>query len=308
MDRGRIQRLERGLDLAGRAIARGRVLGETAADDHLEAGRHAPAQGVRVLVHDRAGKLRHRGAIEGQPSRGHLVEEHAQRPDVAPAIRAPAHQDFRWKVVGGSQDHPGGGEARVSPVLLARVAEALGQPEVEHHRPPFGRDHDVGALQIPMDHAPLVREGQRPRDLRPVPAHQRERKPPARDHLTKGFPFHELHREKQVPAVFAHVVHMGDVGMAEGGRGARLLEEPGFGVFVRHLVGGKNFQRQVAVETRVVGAIHPPHAAGAEEAQDSVVREGLVEKVVHEVEPRGAGCRDSNPRTGHRPSGVILAR
>src|SRR5207249_11235708 len=91
----------------------------------------------------------------------------------------------------------------------------------------------------------------------------------------------ELHREEHVPTILPNIVDLSDVGMVERGRGARLSDEPGAGVLVRHQIAGENLQGQIAVEARVVGSIDYRHSAGAWQAREAVVRYGLFEKFVH---------------------------
>ena len=132
-----------------------------------------------------------------------------------------------------------------------------------------------------MDDAALVRVGKSARDLRPVLADRRQGKPASRDGVPERLSLDELHGEEHVPAVFAHVVDVSDVRVAERGGGPCLADQPGARVLVLHQIAGEDLQGEVPVQTCVVGPVHLAHPARAEQADDAVMRNRLFEKLVH---------------------------
>ena len=75
----------------------------------------------------------------------------------------------------------------------------------------------------------------------------------------------EAHRDVQLPVDLAGVVDRDDVRMLERGGQARLAEEALAERDVVGQVGCEQLQRDVAVEREVVGAVHDPHPAAAEQ-------------------------------------------
>jgi hypothetical protein len=70
------------------------------------------------------------------------------------------------------------------------------------------------------------------------------------------------------------VVNRHDVGVIQRRGGASLLQEAALPALVGHRLGGEHLERNGTLKQRVVRAIDHPHAAGAELANDLVVRQG----------------------------------
>ena len=126
-------------------------------------------------------------ASERQRPRCHLVKNDSQRPDVRSRIGRLADEDFRRHVTRCAHH-----DARLSHArrkrraptrsfsLQRRLGVALqvsGQSEVQHLDGALRRDHDIGALQIAMHDAVLMRMADRTRDLRAIPDHRLNREP-----------------------------------------------------------------------------------------------------------------------------------
>jgi hypothetical protein len=65
----------------------------------------------------------------------------------------------------------------------------------------------------------------------------------------------------------------GDVGMVDGGRGLRFLDEAAPAGLVGHELGRQDLHRDLAVEPGIEGAIDDPHTAPADLFLDSVMGE-----------------------------------
>jgi len=142
-----------------------------------------------------------------------------------------------------------------------------GQTEVQNLRA-ARRQHDVGGLQIPVDDPPAVRRGERVRQGDAGIHERRHVERPAREPFVECLSFQQLHDEIR-HWLGAHVVDGADAGMVERGNGLGLaleaLERVG-----RARIGGQHLDGHDAVQPRVARAIHLPHAARAEGAEDLV--------------------------------------
>ena len=86
----------------------------------------------------------------------------------------------------------------------------------------------------------------------------------------QGFALDELHHEIQLPVDLENFVNGADIGMVEGGPRPGLLQEM---ILVQPLDDrtlGKHFQRNVAIEDFVAGAIDHTHPAFADFRDDAV--------------------------------------
>ena len=94
------------------------------------------------------------------------------------------------------------------------------------------------------------------------------------------------------PVGFADLVDDGDIGMLEGGRGARLLQQPRAAVGVVQQILGQDLERHFACQIDVEGAIDDAHAAAADFVEDLVVRERRPVNDTGAASIRGAGALD----------------
>ena len=162
------------------------------------------------------------------------------------------------------------------------AANIFGQPEIEHLDPAFVRDHDIGGLQVAMHDAFLVsggeRIGQRAGDfddlLRLGAA--------CGNQAIERLAFDQLHGDEVDVVGFLDRIDGHDVGVIERGDGASLALEAGEAVGIASHRGGQNFERDIAAELGVGGAIHFSHAARAERCLDFIKTELCAGNKCHE--------------------------
>ena len=214
---------------ASRPIAsrRLRILLEAAAQQSANRRRASPpaARPVRLaLEHERqrvGDVLAPKRALAGQ----HLVEDDAERPDVAAlvdgAARAPARDSCRPRCRGSRRACVIAGVVIVGDVRHARrttaaVLHRLGQTEVEHLHRAVGPHFDVRGLQVAVDDALLVRGFERFGDLSRDRQRVVERDRPARDALRRGpRPRPAPSRAHATPPAVFEAVDVRDVGVIE---------------------------------------------------------------------------------------------
>ena len=156
----------------------------------------------------------------------------------------------------------------------------LRQSEVEDLDLALGRHDDVGGLDVAVDDAGRMRGGQRARHLLGIAERLEQRETLRGDELVQRLARHVLHHEEVDPRLVHDVVQRDDIGMVEGGGGARLLQEASLAVRIGDLVVREDFDRDSAVQPRVARTIHLAHPARAKEglnlirSQDSSRGEG----------------------------------
>ncbi len=234
----------------------------------------------RPFVAVLARQLREPLALEGAPPRDELVDQEAERVDVA-AGGDLAPLELLGRHVGG---RPG---AHV--VARERLREA-GQAEVGEADLALAVEHHVRGLQVAVEHALLVRRGEPRRHLpRDVQGLVLREPPDAAEERREVLPVHELHRQEVLTLGLADVPHAADGRVRDLPRHAHLaveaLEAPGVALErARQELEGHGM-----LELQVVGAVDLAHPAAAEEADDAVA---LAED--------GAG-REALPGTGAGP-------
>ncbi len=148
---------------------------------------------------------------------------------------------------------------------------ASSQPEVGQPHAPPAVDHDVGRLEIAVEHPLVVGRGQSraqlPRHLSRLVRRQATDAPQQRG---KVFPVHVLHRQEHVAIGFADVVHTTHVGMADLSCDADLGAEPRQPIGVGGDKVGQELQRDGLAKGEILGAIDLAHAAASEQADDLV--------------------------------------
>ncbi len=250
-----------------RLVSRLGVLLHAPLDDGLEKRGHVVPErrdALRCLVDDR---VEHSVLIVGGERtlpRDHLVERHAERPDVGPVIDPPAARLLRR--------HVGHRADRRALSRSARLTGERRQAEVEDLGPAVLCDEDVGGLDVAVDDAPAVRLGEAPCDPEP------ELRDVGELERTPLHPFLEClalvagHGDEE-PAVvrLVDVVDGADVRVIERRRGARLLDEALLGVLVPRQLGGEELEGDGPLEAGVLGAVHDTHAALTELLANHVV-------------------------------------
>ena len=255
-----------------RGLARGGRAAERAHHRRVEVrGNAGPAAGRRgVRVQHGVEHLLAVLAAEREPSRQHLVEHDAERPDVGPVVDARAARLLGRHVGRRPERRPGVGQAHVLD---------LGEAEVEHLEPPVRRDHQVRGLHVAVHDAELVgaREtlGRLQRELERLADRDRAvAGEPRRDRLALV----ERHHDVELAVLrLLDRVDRGDRRVVERGGGARLGDEALLGLGARHEVRREELQGDRAPELLVAGAVDDAHAAAAEARLDLVMADGLAD-------------------------------
>ena len=195
----------------------------------------------------------------------HLIRERTERINVgAPVDRTIARGLLGRHVLGRPQREPS-----LRHPLPARVAYRKRDPEVGDHRLP--RLHqDVLGLEIPMDHAVLVRIRQRAGDRRCNPhgvGHGELLL--AIEPRAQRLPLHERHHIKELPAGLAAVEQRQQVRVLQVRRDLDLGQEPldtkhGAEFRLEHL------ERNATVVTEVAREVDGRHAALADLTVDGI--------------------------------------
>ncbi len=265
------------------------VLFETVPQDPLEPRRNVLVRDRkirRVLPEDRGHGVRSGIAVERALPRKQLVEDRAEREDVAAGVRRPpAHllgghvthgpeHDTRFRACGrGKVRVPGGG-------ALLHVRQ-LRETEVEDLDPAFVRDENVLGLQVPVHDSLVVRCGEAVRNLDRVVDRPARREPASRQSRPERLALQELRDDVRSALVIADVVHRRDVGVVQDSGRARLLLEPAEPVRVVREGRGQHLDGHVAPEPRILRAIDLSHPARAERRNDFVGAEARTGRERH---------------------------
>jgi hypothetical protein len=211
----------------------------------------------------------HRVAGERQPAGQQLVEDHAQAVHVAGrAHRLHLAGDLLGRHVGRRpQDGPFLRHPRVP------AARAPGQAEVHDDRLAAPVDHDVGRLEVAVDHAPLVRLLQRQGQL----AHQEgtlsRRRRLGADELPQRLALEEGHGQVGDAVDLAGVVERADVGVLDQRRRLGLAVEAGQDLRPLVRIELRDLEGDRPVELGVVRQVNGAHTALAEEFEEPVAAE-----------------------------------
>ncbi len=282
---------EVGLQLRGGLVAEAAVLLERLLEDRPERRGHR-----RVRFRERPGIAVQDGVeddglgvpLEGPVAGGHLVEHRAEREEVRARVgRQPARLLGRH-VVDRAEDGPGRRQIRRSRGRRGRSRLAdrrawaleLRQAEIEELHLAARRHHHVHRLQVAVDDAFRVRRLERVGHLDPeieeLPDFHRLPREPRRER----FAFDELHHDERLPVVLLDGVHGTDAGMVQGRGRSRLALEPLQCRRVLRELRREELHRDAPPEPRVFRLEHHAHAAGAELAQDPVVRNHCSEQLL----------------------------
>ena len=270
----------------GVGIAVVRVLAQAAEDDAVELGGEvAPDHGHRpgLLVGDGVHGVERRLALEGELGRDHLVEDDAQREDVAAPVELLAAGLFGAHVAERAHDRAGDGldaaagqgpgEIDGQGGLVGDGLDELGQAEVEELGVAVPGDHDVVGLDVAVEDAGVVGLGQALGDLDGDLDRAHEVELAVGDDPADGPAVDILHGDEQVAVDLVDVVDLGDGRMRDGRGRAGLEEEPAPAFGVGHQAGADHLEGDQAVETGVPGPVDDAHAALAELGLDPVMLE-----------------------------------
>ena len=217
-------------------------------------------------------------ARERARSRGELVQDDAEREDVGTLVDGFAFGLLRRHVMGrAKQDSHLRGDGRERPRLTGRTDE-LGQAEVEHLHVAVRPHHHVFRLDVAMDDCSRMRRHQRAGDLRRDRHGLTNRQSPAREPLSQRFALDEFGDDERAAVEIAEIVNHHDVRMIERGHGTGLEVKPAQAISVD--AARQQFERNVALEVRIVRLVDLPHATGAQPRDDAIVGERPPDQLV----------------------------
>jgi hypothetical protein len=218
------------------------------------------------------------GAVERRLTSHHLVRDHAKRPEIRPCIHRLAGRLLGRHVRGGAHRTAGSGELRC---CLAGFHPR--KPKIQYFDVSRRCQHQVGRFEIAVDDARAVRRVERVSHLREDAGDLADRHSTVGQAQRQGFALVVRHRDKRLASVVANLVHGRDVGVIERAGGARLPQQAGGGIGIMDRSRRQEFKRDPPLQVRILGQIHRAHTAGADVADDPVVRDGRAD---HGTYPR----------------------
>jgi hypothetical protein len=178
---------------------------------------------IRFCPQDGGQGIRHGRAVEQPLRRHHLVEHHAEGPDVGALVRFLSARLFGTHVAGCAQNHARH-RARQHGRRIGgrlRLRACCGQTEIQHLHSAVGLDLDVGRFQIAMHDGLFVRLFQTGGNLFGDAERFIEWDRTLRDSLGERRTFDQLHDE----VVRSNVVEYADVFVIQRGGGAGFAFE-----------------------------------------------------------------------------------
>jgi hypothetical protein len=94
--------------------------------------------------------------------------------------------------------------------------------------------------------------------------------------LPECYAFNKLHGDEVRPLALTNLVNVRDVRMVESGRGRGLLFETAHSILVSSHFGGKNLQRDFAMESQILRQINFTHPALADLGNGAVMGQGCI--------------------------------
>ena len=128
------------------------------------------------------------------------------------------------------------------------ISEGLGEPKVQNLHRAFGRQHDVGGLQVTMDDAFAVRSFESRGDLFEEGNCLVDGDGPAGKSRRQRLAFDELHDEELLAVLCLQTIEGGDVGVIQAREELGFSFETGDAFLVSRKLLGQNFDRDGAVE------------------------------------------------------------
>jgi hypothetical protein len=247
-----------------------RILRLRGRDDALQRLGNLRIQSARRRRHLVQNRVKQRRPVEmGEGSRGgcDLVEDTARGINIGARIG-----ELGANLLGRHvRQRPELIVASAGRLLSGRRLQELRNPEVENLHAPVTRHHDIRGLQIAMDDSVVVRRLQAVGQLDPERAHFRLGQRSVANALLERDAVDVFHDEVIDIARGVEVVDSRDVRMIE------LREEQSFPAesfpccFVGEAAGRQHFDRHLAIEMLVAGAVDDTHAAGTDPVEDGVV-------------------------------------
>ena len=242
---------------------------------HAPHDRAQPGRGRRPQLAQvgRGRQLVLRELLGGRPAeRGLPGDEREQRRPQAVNVATGVDRHVQRLLRGGEVRGPRNGTL-VEPAgqIVLRVAHGPRQAHVEDLDVPVLREHQVAGLDVAVNEPLLVRVLKPRRGLHDVARGLRVvERAGLFDERFEVKPVHMFHHEEPNVLHLGNVEQAHDVGVVEGRHGAGLAVEPLQTERVVALLGGQDLERHLAVQGGVVGQVHGPHPAPAEQAQDAV--------------------------------------
>jgi len=224
-----------------------------------------PRLAHRLLAEDRL------GALERALARDHFVQHGAKREQVGARVHGlsahllgrhvpdRAHHGAR---VGHGRHRFGG--AGVRPRRRPR------QTEVENLHLSVGEQEQVLGLQIAVEQGLVVGGAETTRDLDGDLGRLANGQGARLEALAQRLALEQLHDREDESFVHADIVNRQDVGMRQGGHGLGLALEPRTALRISGDARGQYFDRDVAIEPAVAGAIDLAHASRADGGHDFI--------------------------------------
>ena len=227
---------------------------------HARDARH---QRRRVLADLRLQQLDLVEPGERRRARENLVEHDGERIEIA-ALVALAAAALLGRHIERRADRRAGARH-------AHAALHAGDAEVHDLHAPVIADHQIGRLNVAMDHAHLMRIGDAVGGLRDngEALLDAERSAALAQHIVERAAAHQLHHHIELIAIGQERVERGDVRMIQTREALRLrLEAPDeFGI-LRQL-GAQRFDRDLALDESVEGDMHLAHRRRSRAARRS---------------------------------------
>ena len=255
------------------------------ADDIGHGLRHA-CQRRRIARQDGDDHVRGGAASERRRARQQLVQHRAKAEEVGLLVNLQPARLLGRHVLRRADEHAAGGlpgrRSRRRDIRVGGPREAR-NAEVEQLDEPVLPDHHVVGLEVAMDDAGAVSLGQRRRHLDADVDHRRDVELGASGGVAERPAVHELAGDEVRARRVADVVDRDDVRVVQRRRGPGFADEPGQAVPVAGRCGRQDLQRDPPAEADVLGEIHLPHPALAEEREDFVVPESCAWIQPHEI-------------------------
>ena len=291
--------------MPGGLIALLGFLRQALVDDALELDRDSRAQArdrVGLLVEYRVENRLLVKAFERQTTGRHLIEHHAEGPDIGAMVGLVAQRLLGRHVGRGADGCALAGQLR-------RRRGQLRQAEIHHDGAALGGDHDVGRFDVAMDGAVVVGFLEPLGHLNPEIDQPVDVERPLADHRRELAAFEIGHRDERLPIGLIDLVDRANVGVVQRRRGTGFAKETGLGVFRAECLGGKEFERNEPLQPQILGFIDNAHPAFPEFFENFVMGDGLPDhsSVVYPiVESRGGLSYNVRGRAGGvKKSGTV---
>ena len=210
------------------------------------------------MLHEQRRRVRR---VEGQLATQHLVRDDAERVQVAPAVDVAVARGLLRAHERRRADRDAGGREPG-----AAVADRTCDAEVRDHRAiARGVEQDVVGLDVAMHHAVLMRVGERVADLpEDAPHLGRIECAAIVNALRQRVAVDERHHEEDEAVLLVDAVDRDDARVRELRRRLRLAKESRTDLGAERELGRQELDRDRALETAILRAIHDPHAAAAD--------------------------------------------